>query len=164
MENEDIAKSAASMMMGFAQGLTEDNKHLGEEAKSAVKNKSLSAAKDTVKKAVSKAVDAKTAAADKVDRSVTNAAKAATHAAGAVVPGGKVVAKAADKAQDAAYKARSAARKEIGEIEKSAAGAGGEKRFSLDDKLKSMVKNKSMAIVTGNGIAKGAKSLTDLVK
>lgn len=168
MENEDIAKSATTAMMGFAQGLTEENKKLREDAKSAVKNRSISAAKDAAKKArnkaVKKAVDAKTAAADKVDRAVTNAAKAATHAAGAVVPGGTVVAKAADKVQDAAYEARSAARKEIGEMEKRAAGAGGERRFSLDDKIKSMAKSKSMAIVTGKGITKGARGITDLIK
>ena len=105
--------------------------------------------------------DAKTAAADKADRAATNASKSATRAASAAVPGGAAVSKAADKAQDAAYKARSTARQEAGEMEKRAAGASDGKRFSLDDKIRSLAANKGMAIIKGRDAVKG---ITDLLR
>lgn len=164
MENEDIAKRTADSFVSMAHGIGEKDKELKDH----IKNGSLSAGKDALKKArkkaVGKAIDAKTAAADKADRAATKAAKSATHAAGAVVPGGAAVSKAADKTQDAAYKTRSAARQETGEMEKRAAGAADGKRFSLDDKIKSMAKGKGMAIVTGKDAVRGIKSVTDLMR
>ena len=161
MENEEIAKRAATAMTGVMKGYDEKDKELIRSAK----DTALSAGKDVLKKAgkkaVNKAVDAKTAAADKADRAATNASKSATRAAGAAVPGGAVVSKAADKAQDAAYKARSTARQEAGEMEKRAAGASDGKRFSLDDKIRSLAANKGMAIIKGKDAVKG---ITDLLR
>lgn len=159
MGNEDIAKQASNAFTGMVHSSLEQDKKLQEHAKSGAFSAGKGAVKKVKGKAVNKVIDAKTAAADKADRAATNASKSATRAAGAVVPGGAVVSKAADKAQDAAYKARSTARQEAGEMEKRAAGASDGKRFSLDDKIKSLAANKGMAIIKGKDAVKGISDL-----
>lgn len=161
MGNEDIAKQASTAFTGMIHSSIDQDKTLQEHAKSGAFSAGKGAVKKAKGKAVNKAIDAKTAAADKADRAATNASKSATRAAGAAVPGGAVVSKAADKAQDAAYKARSAARQETGEMEKRAAGASDRKRFSLDDKIRSLAANKGMAIIKGKDAVKG---ITDLLR